>query len=133
VLYCTGQGPTCTCSVVNATHVQLSASTIYADSSFNPISANLTWRSNGVYYSSTIPARARTNTVTVTSSIFIDAYDQSNYQLNITFTQPNGIQLPYVSTNAPDFTASCTALCESEYCRKLYPQKWKSLIIDYSF
>lgn len=129
ILYSTGQGPDCGCTPINSTNVQLSCSVTFGDSDFNKIYPNFTWTSNGNYYTSNVGPRTRTNEVFVsTSSITISANDQTTYQCTLTFTPPDPTQFPYVATNAPVFSKSCTSPCESQL--RIYPQNLRTLAIN---
>lgn len=115
----TGRGPTCNCSAINSTSNDLTCSVTYADGSYNPILARITWTADGYFFASTTPSplldRIAVNYVhTFTSSITVDVNDQRIFRCNLTFTAPMNISISYIARNAPDFFAPCTAPCEFE-------------------
>ena len=110
-LLCTDSGPECSCIPdISLTDVTLSCAVTYADSIFNPISANMTWFVNGAYYSTDVPYRNKTDlyVYTAVSTITVDAGNANNYQCVLTFGQPMDITYDFAATNAPEFSASCS-------------------------
>src|SRR6218665_1805473 len=75
-----GQGPTCSCGLVNTPIVQLTCSASYADSTFNPISAEFTLYVNGSCTTSDTPGRIRSadGYAWISTSTFTTAYSSSS-------------------------------------------------------
>src|SRR6218665_2896738 len=107
----TGSGPTCNCSAISATQQNISCGVTYADASFNPIYAKVTWIIDGVTQSTSTTLNVRTKfkgQFTSTATLTTSLYDTRIYQCNLTFTKPQGVSAPYIATNAPKFSAICT-------------------------
>src|SRR6218665_2976662 len=104
----TGEPPTCSNTSINSTHIIKNCSITYADSSFNPIDAKMTWTSDGIFYRNDTPRRTRVNPYLVSiSSIIIGVNDRATYQCKVTFTKPRQIQHSFIARNAPKFAAYC--------------------------
>lgn len=108
----TGQPPTCNCTAINSTKTNITCRLTYADSSYNPINAKMTWTSDGNFYKNDTPVRTVTaGYFTSTSTIIVDSNSTAIYQCNVTFPKPTP-NVAIVATNAPEFLASCTSTCE---------------------
>ena len=110
----TGAGPTCNCNENNSTSNNLTCSVTYADASFNPIYAKVTWTADGSLYKiDTLNVRTKVNNAfTSTSTITVGVNDPRTFQCNLTFTKPQSVSAPYIATNAPAFSAICNPNCE---------------------
>src|SRR6218665_1680814 len=115
-----GQGPTCSCGLVNTPIVQLTCSASYADSTYNPIAAIFTLYVNGSCTTSDTPQRtSRPSTggyAWISTSTFTTAYSSSStYQCGLTFSQPTAVQDPSVAVNAPTFDQKCVFPVHGEF------------------
>src|SRR6218665_2242311 len=112
----TGSGPTCNCSAISATQQNISCGVTYADASFNPIFAKVTWIIDGVPQTATattLNVRTKVNNAfTSTATLTTSLYDTRVYQCNLTFTKPQSVSYPYIATNLPAFYNICTPNCE---------------------
>src|SRR6218665_50270 len=113
-----GQGPTCSCGLVNTPIVQLTCSASYADSTYNPIAAIFTLYVNGSCTTSDTPQRTSSTDgyAWISTSTFTTAYSSSStYQCGLTFGQPTVIQDPRAAWNAPTFNNYCSVTASGEF------------------
>ena len=111
-----GKFPTCSCIIVSSPNVELTCSAVYADSTYNPISAVFTWCVNGNCTTPTPPQRTSSTDgyAWISTSTFTTTYNSSStYECGLTFGQPTDIQDPSLATNAPSFnhTYPCPFPC----------------------
>lgn len=112
ILSSTGGPPTCNTTVIGSSK-QKNCSLTYGDGINHPISAIMTWTSNGAFYANDTPVRTKVGSYYVSkSSIIVNASDPADYQCTVTFAIPTNVQFAYVATNAPQFCATCTSSCE---------------------
>lgn len=99
----------CSASKLNATTVEVSCSTIYADSTYDPIYAVFTLYVDGNNHTTFTPQRTSYNSYTYasTSTFTADYADSSIYECVQTFGHPTEIQDPYIAMNEPTFRHSC--------------------------
>ena len=105
----TGAPPNCSCRVSSTTQLNLTCSLVYSDASNQPINAKMTWTASGnAIKTDDIPVRMLNNGYyTSTSFVVVNASGPPTYTCNVTFTNATA-QFPYIATNAPAFSASCT-------------------------
>lgn len=123
ILCLLGSGPDCSCSPgSNSSEVQFSCTVVYADSSFSPIPAILTWIVSGAYYTTYTPYINHTDyyVVTAISTITVDASIVNECRCILTFGEPTNVQYEWVATNAPDFSESCSVSTSSEFALKAF-------------
>ena len=124
IFYATGSGPECSCIPdSSSTNGTLSCTVTYADSSFNPIPAIMTWIVNGTYYSTDVPFMNKTDyyVFTAISTITVDDSSVNSYQCILTFGEPRDVQYDWIATNAPEFSASCSTPGEFALSNSLTP------------
>ena len=120
VLQCcvSGKGPTCSCSLVNPSSVQLTCSATCADYSYCPIAAVFTLYVNGRCAAFNTPQRTNDpdGYAWNSTSSFTTAYSSSStYQCGLTFGPPTEIQDPSVAMNAPSFENYCSVTTSGEF------------------
>src|SRR6218665_1685438 len=105
----TGSGPNCSCNRDDNTS-NVSCNIIFADSTFDPISPIATWRVNGAYVATYVLNRTRIDAYvfSATSTITIDPASSDNYECEMSFSEPDVSQFPFVVSNAPEFIESCS-------------------------
>lgn len=110
-------GPTCSCTSDSSSpdNVELTCSVDYADSVIHPISAIMTWYVNGEYFGTRTPEKEKDDMLvfTATSTITVRRSNLHSYQCTLTFGEPEADRYPYIATNAPEFSESCSSPCES--------------------
>src|SRR6218665_1697080 len=112
-----GKGPTCSCDRVTSDTVELTCSTIYADSTFDPVAAIFTLYVDGNAVLSDTPQRTSCDGYTwISASSFTTAYSSSStYECGQTFGQPTEVLDPSVSMNAPEFNQKCPVTASGEF------------------
>lgn len=112
-----GRGPTCGCAVADppSAVVKLSCSVEFAGSDFEPSYPVFTWnnRTSVVQQDLPIPSQTTSYLKNSTSRLEIFNNDPTTYTCQLTFSSPEPTQFDYVSTTAPDFTASCDVYSKS--------------------
>ena len=106
--------PTCSCQNASSPNVTLTCSAIYADSTYDPISAVFTWCVNGSCTTPTTPQKTSSTDgyAWISTSTFTTTYNiSSTYQCGLKFSQPTDIQDPSLATNAPNFNHTVSCFC----------------------
>ena len=104
-----GTGPQCSCNPdLNTSDV--SCNIIFADSTFHPIYPIATWKINGTYLATYTLERNKIDPCVFfsQSTITIDAASPDYYECEMSFAAPTDILFPYIATNAPEFSESCS-------------------------
>ena len=111
-----GSGPTCSCQQLTSTSVSVSCSVIYADHPVSPINAIMNWTVDGQFYTTNKPTRTLITPYVwnSTSTVTVPFSDSSTFDCTTTFAAPQFASPPYLQTNVPDFSATCTG--ESVKC-----------------
>ena len=108
--YLLESGPECSCVSINTTASNVSCNVTFADSTFDPIYAIVTWKVNGVYLANYTLERTRIDPYVFLSqsTITADAASPDDYECELSFSAPDVSQFPFVVTNVPEFSASCS-------------------------
>lgn len=109
-----GGGLKCSCfNDSSSSEFQLECSVDFADSAIHPIPAIMNWIVNGEYYLTDTPYKDKMDTYvyTATSTFTISSSPVHDYQCTVTFGEPTDVQYPFIATNAPEFSETCSTPC----------------------